>query len=116
MANAQGQFQLNVYKPLIIHNVIESIYLLSDAMNSFRKNCAVGIKSNDEQLQHYLESTLMLVTALTPHIGYDKAAKAAKTAFEKNITLKQAVLELKLMTEKEFDEGIDVGAMLGDRF
>ncbi|GAB1267986.1 class II fumarate hydratase [Aurantivibrio infirmus] len=112
MANTQGHFELNVYKPLIIHNVIESIQLLSDAINSFTNNCVKEIRANDDKLQHYVESSLMLVTALTPHIGYDNAAKVAKLAFENNITLKQAVLDLGLMSEKEFEGRIDVETML----
>src|SRR5690606_35100599 len=77
MANSQGHFELNVFKPLIIHNVLESITLLSDAMRSFADNCVRGMVANPERLNEYMENTLMLVTALTPHIGYDNAAKAA---------------------------------------
>ena len=112
MANSQGQFQLNVYKPLILKNIYESITLLSDAIKSFNKNCLSGIEANQAQLQFYMENTLMLVTALTPHIGYDKAAQAAKLAHEKNITLKQAVINLKLMSENEFEQWVKPETML----
>ncbi|MEX1033770.1 MAG: class II fumarate hydratase [Cellvibrionaceae bacterium] len=112
IANSQGQFQLNVFKPVIIYNVLQSITLLSDATRSFTDHCVVGIQANEDQLKHYLESTLMLVTALTPHIGYDNAATAAKLAHEKNLTLKQAVAELKLLSSEEFDKHIDPRRML----
>lgn len=112
IANSQGHFELNVFKPLIIHNVLESIGLLKDAMQSFADNCLRGIAANPERLEAYMEGTLMLVTALTPHIGYDKAAQAAKLAFEKGIALKQACLELKLLSEEDFDRYVDPRAML----
>ncbi|MGI1679999.1 MAG: class II fumarate hydratase [Cellvibrionaceae bacterium] len=103
MANSQGQFELNVYKPVIIHNVLESVALLSDAISSFTDNCIVGISANQAQLKSNVSRTLMLVTALTPHIGYDNAAHAAKYAYENGTTLKHAVTHLKLMKEKDFD-------------
>lgn len=112
IANSQGQFQLNVFKPVIIYNVLQSIALLADAMRSFTDNCVVGIEANEEQLAHYLESSLMLVTALTPHVGYDNAAKAAKLAYEKKLTLRQAVLELQLLSEQDFVKYIDPRKML----
>lgn len=112
MANSQGHFELNVFKPLIIHNVLESITLLSDAMRSFADNCVRGMVANPERLNEYMENTLMLVTALTPHIGYDNAAKAAKTAFEKDIGLKEACLQLGLLSAEDFDRYIDPRAML----
>jgi fumarate hydratase class II len=112
IANSQGHFELNVFKPVIIYNVLQSIGLLSDGMQSFTDNCVAGIEANKDQLREYMEGTLMLVTALTPSIGYDNAAKAAKLAFEKNLTLKQAVLDLGLLSSEEFDKAIDPGKML----
>lgn len=103
IANSQGQFELNVYKPLIFRNVYESLVLLADAINSFSEHCLMGIRANDKQLAHNVEQSLMLVTALTPHIGYDKAAACAKLAYEKNLSLKQAVLQQGLMSAESFD-------------
>ncbi|MEX2468321.1 MAG: class II fumarate hydratase [Pseudohongiellaceae bacterium] len=113
IANSQGQFQLNVFKPVIIHSVMESITLLADAMRSFTDNCLAGITANDEQLARYTERSLMLVTALNPHIGYDNAARAAKLAHEKNITLREAVLELELLSGEQYDELVRPESMLG---
>ncbi len=103
IGGASGNFELNVFKPLIIFNVLNSIRLLGDAMNSFREHCAVGIEPIRENIQKHLQNSLMLVTALNPHIGYDKAARIAKHAFEKNLTLKEAALELGLVTPASFD-------------
>ncbi|HEY2516871.1 MAG TPA: class II fumarate hydratase [Polyangiaceae bacterium] len=103
-AGSQGQFELNVFKPVLIHNLLESSKLLADAMNSFRENCVVGIEPNKEQITRHLNNSLMLVTALNQVIGYDNAAKVAKTAFEKNLTLKEAALQLGLITAEKFDE------------
>jgi fumarate hydratase class II len=113
LAASQGQFQLNVYKPLIIHAIMESMTLLADSINSFNDNCLVGITANDEQLKHYTDRSLMLVTALSPHIGYDNAAKAARYAHEHNLTLKQAVTQLQLLSEAEFDNLVTPESMLG---
>lgn len=112
IANSQGQFELNVYKPLIFRNVFESITLLADAVNSFTEHCLAGIQTNDAKLAHYVEQSLMLVTALTPFIGYDQAAKSAKFAHEQNLTLKQAVLQLGLMSEADFDKAVKPENML----
>jgi fumarate hydratase class II len=98
-----GNFELNVFKPLIIFNLLNSIRLLADACVSFDQNCAVGIEPNAEVIKQYVDNSLMLVTALNPHIGYDNAAKVAKKAFKENITLRQAAIELKLLTGEEFD-------------
>jgi fumarate hydratase class II len=106
IGGASGNFELNVFKPLIIHNVLSSIRLLTDAMHSFDKFCAVGIEPNLPRIQHNLENSLMLVTALNPHIGYDKAAKIAKTAHEQGTTLKQAALQLGFVTAEQFDEWV----------
>jgi fumarate hydratase class II len=106
IGGASGNFELNVFKPLIIHNVLRSIRLLSDAMHSFTKYCAVGIEPNEQRIRHNLENSLMLVTALNPHIGYDKAAKIAKTAHEKGMTLREAALDLGYVTAEQFDEWV----------
>jgi fumarate hydratase class II len=106
IGGASGNFELNVFKPLIIHNVLSSIRLLTDAMHSFDKYCAVGIEPNRQRIQHNLENSLMLVTALNPHIGYDKAAKIAKTAHEQGTTLRQAALSLGFVTAEQFDEWV----------
>ncbi len=103
-AGSQGQFELNVFKPVVIHNLLESSKILADAMASFRENCVVGIEPNKEQITRHLNNSLMLVTALNQVIGYDAAAKVAKTAFEKNLTLKEAALQLGLITAEKFDE------------
>lgn len=105
-AASQGNFQLNVYKPVMIHNVLESIALLSDAMISFNDQCAVGIEPNLEKIKENLDKNLMLVTALNRHIGYDKAASIAKKAHKEGTTLKQAALALGYLTEEEFDEWV----------
>lgn len=101
---AMGNFELNVFKPLIIFNVLRSIRLLSDACDSFTEHCVVGIEANKHNIQKHLENSLMLVTALNPHIGYDNAAKVAKKAHKENITLKQAAVALGLLTEEQFDK------------
>jgi fumarate hydratase class II len=101
---SQGNFELNVFKPVIIYNFLQSVQLLADAMDSFRENCAVGIQPNRKQIDHNLRNSLMLVTALNPYIGYEKAAKIAKTAFADNSTLKEAAVKLGFLTEEQFDE------------
>lgn len=103
-AASQGNFELNVFKPVIIYNFLQSVQLLKDCMDSFRENCAVGIKPNREMIDKYLNESLMLVTALNPHIGYDKAAKIAKTAFAEGSTLKETAVKLGFLTEEQFDE------------
>ena len=111
-AASQGNFQLNVYMPVLIYNVLQSIRLLADAMESFRKNCAVGIWPNEEKIKSNLESSLMLVTALNPHIGYENAALIAKTAYGKGLTLKQAAVSLGILTEEEFEQFVDPSKMV----
>jgi fumarate hydratase class II len=96
----QGHFELNVFRPMIIRNVIESINLLSDGINSFIDNCLVGIEANEARIKQLLEQSLMLVTALNPYIGYDNAAKIAKHAHKTGGTLKEAALELDFLTEQ----------------
>jgi fumarate hydratase, class II len=102
-AGSQGNFELNVFKPVIIHNLLHSVTLISDACGLFAKYCVDGIVPNREKIKHYLESSLMLVTALSPHIGYDNAAKVAKHAHEKGITLRHACIELGLLKGEDFD-------------
>jgi fumarate hydratase class II len=102
-AGSQGNFQLNVYKPVILHNVLVSIELLSDACRSFSERCAVGIEPNEKRIKEHLDSSLMLVTALNPHIGYEKAAKIALTAFQEDISLREAALKLDFVTAEQFD-------------
>ena len=111
-AASQGNFELNVYMPVLIYNMLQSIRLLADAMDSFNKNCAVGIVPNVDKIKQNLDSSLMLVTALNPHIGYEKAAEIAKTAFRNGLTLKQAGVSLGFLTEEEFDRYVDPAKMV----
>jgi len=104
MAASQGNFELNVFMPVCVYNFLQSARLLSEAIVSFNKNCAVGIKANKEKMHHNLHNSLMLVTALNPYIGYENAAKTAKKAFKDNISLKEACVELGFLTEEKFDE------------
>ncbi len=104
MAASQGNFGLNVFMPVCIYNFLQSARLLSEAIVSFNKNCAVGIKANKEKMHHNLHNSLMLVTALNPYIGYENAAKTAKKAFKDNISLKEACVELGFLTAEKFDE------------
>ena len=104
MAASQGNFELNVYMPVCIYSFLQSVRLLSDSMLSFNQNCVVGIKANKEKMQENLHRSLMLVTCLNPHIGYENAAKTAKKAFQENISLKEACLQLGFLTEEKFDE------------
>lgn len=103
---SQGNFELNVFKPVILFNTLQSIYLLADGMSSFNDNCAVGIEPIAENIDKYLNNSLMLVTALNPHIGYENAAKIAKNAHAKGITLKESALDSGLLTEEQYDEWI----------
>lgn len=107
-----GHFQLNVFKPVMIYNLLQSARLLADAARSFRVNCVEGINANRNNINAHLNHSLMLVTALNPHIGYDNAAKIAKTAHEKNLTLKQAAIESGLLSEEEFDRWVDPQKMI----
>lgn len=104
MGASQGHFELNVFKPLIIHNFLESVHLLADGMRSFRENCVVGIEPNLDVIKSHLNNSLMLVTALNQHIGYDNAAKIAKKAWKDNSTLKEAAAALNLLKAEEFDK------------
>ncbi|MEP7537045.1 lyase family protein, partial [Acinetobacter baumannii] len=104
VAGASGNFELNVFMPVIAYNLLQSIQLLGDACNSFNDHCAVGIEPNREKIDHFLHNSLMLVTALNPVIGYENSAKVAKTAYKENKTLKQVAVELGLVTAEQFDE------------
>jgi fumarate hydratase, class II len=103
-AGSQGNFQLNVYKPVMIHNFLNSVRLLADACRSFTDHCIVGLKLNEARIQENVENSLMLVTALTPKIGYDKSAEIAHKAHHENLSLREAALKLGYLSEKEFDE------------
>ena len=103
VAGAQGHFELNVFKPVMVYNVLRSIRLLADSAVSFTDNCVTGIEANREQIDQLMQRSLMLVTALNSHIGYDNAAKVAKKAHAEGTTLKEAALALELMTSEEFD-------------
>ena len=103
-AASQGNFELNVFMPVLIYNFLQSVRLLSDSLRSFNKNCASGIRANREKMRHNLYKSLMLVTALNPYIGYDNAAKTAKKAYKENISLKEACVELGFLTAERFDE------------
>lgn len=111
-AASQGQFELNVYKPLIAYNCLDSIRLLSDAMRSFNRHCVLGIRVNRARVDALLQSSLMLVTALAPHIGYARAAKIAKHAHGEGISLRAAALALAEVTAEQFDAWVDVGKMV----
>jgi fumarate hydratase class II len=114
-AGSQGNFELNVFKPVIVHNVLESIALLSDACDSFRTNCIAGLELDRERVQELMLQSLMLVTALNRHIGYDNAAKVAKKAYLEGTTLRSAVQDLGLMSGEEFDRAVVPGEMVGPR-
>ena len=104
MAASQGNFELNVFMPVLIYNFLQSARLLADGINSFNKNCVSGIRANREKMHHNLYNSLMLVTALNPYIGYDNAAKTAKKAYKENISLKEACVQLGFLTAERFDE------------
>jgi fumarate hydratase class II len=106
IGGATGHFELNVFKPLIAANVLQSGRLIGDACVSFNDNCAVGIEPNYDTIKKHLENSLMLVTALNPHIGYENAAKIAKKAHKENKTLRQAAIELSLLTDQQFTQWV----------
>ena len=101
---SQGNFELNVFKPVMIHNLLHSIRLLKDASHGFVDYCIAGIELNRDQIDEHLQGSLMLVTALNPRIGYDKAAQVAKNAHKKKISLRESAVELGFLTGEEFDE------------
>ncbi len=111
-ASSQGNFQLNVFKPVIIYNFLQSVRLLSDGLNSFTKNCIEGLDVNKEVIEGNLMNSLMLVTALNPHIGYEKAATIAKLAYQENISLKEAAKQSGILTEEEFDLFVNPAKMV----
>lgn len=113
MAASQGNFELNVFMPVCIYNFLQSARLLGDAMRSFELRCARGIRPNREKIQAYLDDSLMLVTALNPHIGYENAAKVAKTAFAEKLTLREAAVKLGFLTAEEFDRIVRPEKMVG---
>ena len=115
MAGSQGNFELNVFKPVMVHNVLESARLLSDACDSFRENCIDGLTLNADRVDSLMKESLMLVTALNRHIGYDNAAKVAKKAFKDGSTLRDAIATLGFMTAEEFDAAVIPGDMVGPR-
>ena len=108
---SQGNFELNVFMPVIIYNFLQSVRLLADGITSFEKNCVTGIKANKEKMKHNLYNSLMLVTALNPYIGYENAAKTAKKAYKENISLKEACVQLGFLTAEKFDEVFKPEAM-----
>jgi fumarate hydratase class II len=114
IGGASGNFELNVFRPMIAHNVLQSVRLLADGAHSFNDNCAVGIEPNHDRIDTLLNESLMLVTALNPHIGYDKAAKIAKKAHKEGTTLKASALALGYVTEQQFDEWVRPNEMVGN--
>ncbi|MFC5735813.1 class II fumarate hydratase [Cytobacillus gottheilii] len=111
-AASQGNFELNVFKPVIIYNFIQSVTLLADGMTSFNKNCMVGLEANVEMIQEHVQNSLMLVTALNPHIGYEKAAEIAKLAFNEGTTLREAALKTGYVNTAEFNQWVDPQKMV----
>jgi fumarate hydratase, class II len=105
-AGSQGNFQLNVYKPVILHNVLTAAELLADGCNSFNEHCAKGIEPEEKRIKEHLDNSLMLVTALNPHIGYEKAAKISLTAYRENTSLREAALKLGFLTAEQFDQWV----------
>jgi fumarate hydratase class II len=112
MAGSHGHFELNVFKPLIAHNILQSIDLLADSTKNFAIYCVKGIKADKVKIKKFLDNSLMLVTALAPQIGYDNAAKIAKTALKNGTTLKEEALKTKLIDEKDFDQVVDPKKMV----
>lgn len=113
IAGSQGNFELNVFKPVIAYNLIQSIYLLTDACRSFNNHCATGIEPHKEKIDVYLQNSLMLVTALNQIIGYDKASEISKKAYKEGLTLKEAALQLKYLTAEEFEKAVNLKKMVG---
>ncbi|MFS1512986.1 class II fumarate hydratase [Chengkuizengella sp. SCS-71B] len=115
IAASQGNFELNVFKPVIIYNFLQSVRLLTDSIRSFNEKCVIGIEPNAEKIQNYLQNSLMLVTALNPHIGYDNSAKIAKLAHKEGITLKEAAIKSGLLTENEFNKFVNPRNMISPK-
>lgn len=114
IGGASGNFELNVYKPLLIHNFLQSTRMLADGCDSFREHCVEGIQPNKKRIEENLRNSLMLVTALNPHIGYDKAAKIAKTAYKEDKNLKEVAIELGYLTAEQFDQWVRPENMVGE--
>jgi len=115
IGGSQGNFELNVYKPMMIHNLLHSIRILSDTCISFSEKCVVGLEANHNKISQHLENSLMLVTALNPHIGYDNAAKIAKHAHNNNLTLRESALDLELLDNEQFDKWVKPEQMTGPK-
>ncbi|MGN7398318.1 class II fumarate hydratase [Cytobacillus praedii] len=111
-AASQGNFELNVFKPVIIYNFLQSVQLVTDGMNSFNEHCMKGLNANEEVINEHVENSLMLVTALNPHIGYEKAAEIAKLAFKENTTLKEAALKTGYISSDQYDEWVNPKKMI----
>jgi fumarate hydratase class II len=112
IGGATGHFELNVFKPMIAANILQSARLIGDACRSFNDHCAMGIEPNLEIINQHLENSLMLVTALSPHIGYENAAKIAKKALLENITLRESAMKIGLITDEQFTEWVDPTKMI----
>jgi fumarate hydratase class II len=112
MAGSHGHFELNVFKPLIIHNILQSIHIMADSSKSFANYCIRGLKADKKKIKELLNNSLMLVTALAPHIGYDNAAKIAKNALKNETTLKKEAVSSGLVTEKEFNKIVNPAKMV----
>jgi fumarate hydratase class II len=112
VAGSHGHFELNVFKPMIAHNILQSIDLISDSAKNFAIYCVKGIKANKKRIKEHLDNSLMLVTALAPHIGYDNAAKIAKTALRNGTTLKHETLKTGLVDEKDYEKIVDPKKMI----
>ena len=114
-AGTQGHFELNVFKPVIIYNVLQSIRLLSDSANSFTDKCVTGIEANEDRIKELMERSLMLVTALAPSIGYDKATEIAKTAHKNGTTLREEAVRLGYVSEEDYDRIVRPENMIAPR-
>jgi len=112
MAGSHGHFELNVFKPLIIHNILQSIHIMADSAKSFANYCVKGLKADKKRIKELLDNSLMLVTALAPHIGYDNAARIAKKALKNNTTLKSEALKSGLINEKEYNKFVNPKKMI----
>lgn len=115
VGGSNGHFELNVFKPMMVRNVLQSIRLIGDACVAFTDNCVVGIQADRKRIDSLLRESLMLVTALNPHVGYDNAAKIAKKAHKEGTTLKQAAIDLGILTSEQFDEWVKPEDMLGPK-
>jgi len=112
LAGSHGHFELNVFKPMLAHNILQSIDLIADSTKNFTKFCVKGIKANKKRIKEHLNNSLMLVTALAPHIGYDNAAKIAKIALKNGTTLKHEALKTGLVKEKDYERIVDPRKMI----